>query len=249
MSLHLPVSVHTFPASYRPDIQLSQSQGPIWHHQDQMAMQYPHTPPSGFESNTPSYRSGDHTRRHRSQAPQVLDQANGVSAWRSPSRARQESWETNSLQRQSMSRSDSPGLSFSSASQKVRPSSRCGSNRPSVRGSQKAIPPGEQEPLDGDVAMIGSWCTSDLDHPAAHPNDFFETEKDALLDDWYPRTPRESRLPTPDLAPLCMHYEFCTCCRNEEDRINENWCMIPRAKLDDQCRLMVLSPLVAASDT
>ncbi|KAH7140099.1 hypothetical protein B0J13DRAFT_557197 [Dactylonectria estremocensis] len=248
MSLHHPVSIHTFPSPYRPATQRSHGQEPMWHHREDMALQHPHTSPSGFESSTLSYRSGDYARRHRRHAPRV-DQANGVSSWISSAHTHQQSWETESLQGQTMSYPDSPTLSCSSVSQRVRPSSPCGSNRLSAQGSRTEIPPDEREPLDTNVAMIGSWCTTNLEHPAAHPNDLFETEKDALLDDWYPITPRESRLPTPDLAPLCMHYEFCTCCQNEEDRINENWYMTSRAKINDQRRLSALCPQVATSNT
>ncbi|KAM5372542.1 hypothetical protein ACJZ2D_007442 [Fusarium nematophilum] len=85
------------------------------------------------------------------------------------------------------------------------------------------------------VAHAGSWCNSALRDSFETQPGFIDVEDDILADDWRPMTPRESRLSTPDLAPLCTHYEFCKCCSNEdEDKINEEWYLASKAKMDSQ---------------
>ncbi|KAH6877156.1 hypothetical protein B0T10DRAFT_194325 [Thelonectria olida] len=98
----------------------------------------------------------------------------------------------------------------------------------------------ECDSLDNQVAMTGSWCDQTATDKIEHPPELMDSPKYFWGNDWRPPTPTEERLPTPDLPPLCTHYEFCTCCRNEkdkineEDRINEVWYIASRAKMDDQ---------------
>ncbi|KAL6401717.1 hypothetical protein AUP68_15596 [Ilyonectria robusta] len=239
MSLHHPVALHTSSSPYMLSaLQLSHGQGPMWNHQGQREMHYSHGSRGGIEPSTLNYRSDEYPRHHWSGNAQEVVLANGgVSARKPPSRARHQSWDMDSLHRQPRSHIDPPALSSSWTSQLVRPSSRRGSKSSPMRGPRNGFPRVEQEHLDSKVAMIGSWCNTDLTHAIVSPKDLFEYEKDALLDDWHPRTPRECRLSTPDLAPLCMDYEFCACCQNEDDRINETWYMTSKVKMEDQCML------------
>ncbi|KAF4469835.1 hypothetical protein FALBO_3275 [Fusarium albosuccineum] len=90
---------------------------------------------------------------------------------------------------------------------------------------------------DEGLQYTGSWC-----HSA--PRDSIETKSglsdaadDILAEDWRPRTPRESRLPTPDLAPISTDFEFCPCHQRDEGedvRINEEYYFVSRSKMDIQ---------------
>ncbi|KAF4977130.1 hypothetical protein FZEAL_6318 [Fusarium zealandicum] len=86
------------------------------------------------------------------------------------------------------------------------------------------------------IAHAGSWC-----HLAPMASIEIQPalvdKEDILAPDWHPATPREARLPTPDLAPMCTRDEFCWCCPKdgkEEEWDNEECYIVSRAKMDSQ---------------
>lgn len=98
------------------------------------------------------------------------------------------------------------------------------------RGSVLADKRGES-----DLNFLGTWCGKDFelfgDEDASH------VERHQMAQELSSMTPQGFRLPTPELAPMCTEYEFCTCCEHgdEEARINEVWYLARRAKMDAQC--------------
>ncbi|KAK5987062.1 hypothetical protein PT974_11179 [Cladobotryum mycophilum] len=90
-----------------------------------------------------------------------------------------------------------------------------------------------------DLRGFGSWC-----EPVNVPS---QTFSDELFYDHGegsstrgreqsrpPRTPRERLLSTPELSPMSTHFTFCPCCGDEEDRINDTWCMRSKDRMDSQ---------------
>ncbi|KAF9767720.1 hypothetical protein IL306_015079 [Fusarium sp. DS 682] len=102
-------------------------------------------------------------------------------------------------------------------------------------------PQGYSQPLypasDGGLAHMGSWCHS---APAESSNmeiEWHGTDRDVLSEDWYPKTPMDTRLSTPDLPPLSTDFEFCPCHHpgeHDQDRINKEFYFATRSKMDVQ---------------
>ncbi|KAJ4328439.1 hypothetical protein N0V84_001123 [Fusarium piperis] len=91
-------------------------------------------------------------------------------------------------------------------------------------------------PRDERLSHAGSWCHL-APQESIEVHDPFDDEKDILAEDWIPMTPRDSRLSTPDLTPLCTDFEFCSCHPHglgEEDKINEDFYFVSRSKMDMQ---------------
>ncbi|RMJ07713.1 hypothetical protein CDV36_012691 [Fusarium kuroshium] len=88
---------------------------------------------------------------------------------------------------------------------------------------------------DEGLSHAGSWCHL-TPRESIEVHDPVDDEKDILTEDWTPMTPRDSRLSTPDLAPLCTDFEFCSCHPNglDEDKINEDFYFVSRSKMDMQ---------------
>ncbi|EEU38064.1 uncharacterized protein NECHADRAFT_48387, partial [Fusarium vanettenii 77-13-4] len=91
---------------------------------------------------------------------------------------------------------------------------------------------------DERLSHAGSWCHL-TPKESIEVHDPVVDEKDILAEDWIPMTPRDSRLSTPDLAPLCTDFEFCPCHPDglDEDKINEDFYFVSRSKMDMQCKL------------
>ncbi|CAM1504541.1 Fc.00g021320.m01.CDS01 [Cosmosporella sp. VM-42] len=96
-------------------------------------------------------------------------------------------------------------------------------------------PPIDIRPGASDLDGLGSWFKSDTIDDKKLP--------DELLYRAMPMTPQPPKLPSPNLAPLCMDYEFCpcceddcTCCGSEDDRINKIWYLSGRGKMDSQLK-------------
>ncbi|KAG8360507.1 hypothetical protein FVEN_g1931 [Fusarium venenatum] len=90
---------------------------------------------------------------------------------------------------------------------------------------------------DRSLAHTGSWCHSTPISPSEGQLEIYGSEQDVLSEDWYPRTPIDTRLSTPDLPPLSTDYEFCPCHLPDEhrqDRINEDFYLATRSKMDMQ---------------
>ncbi|KAL2676608.1 hypothetical protein Neosp_010372 [[Neocosmospora] mangrovei] len=88
---------------------------------------------------------------------------------------------------------------------------------------------------DDRLSHAGSWCHL-TPKESIEVHDPVVDEKDILAEDWIPMTPRDSRLSTPDLAPLCTDFEFCPCHPDslDEDKINEDFYFVSRSKMDMQ---------------
>jgi hypothetical protein len=90
---------------------------------------------------------------------------------------------------------------------------------------------------DRNLAHTGSWCHSTSIDPREGQWEMYGSEQDVLSEDWYPRTPIDTRLSTPDLPPLSTDYEFCPCHlpgEHRQDRINEDFYFATRSKMDMQ---------------
>ena len=101
-------------------------------------------------------------------------------------------------------------------------------------------PDREREPRELGLEYLASW----------YPEHAFVNDKEwrtlvSLMEEdipVMPMTPREQRLPTPELAPMCTSFEFCACCEDElcaccgdkQDRIDNKWYQKGREKLDSQ---------------
>ncbi|KPM44592.1 hypothetical protein AK830_g1912 [Neonectria ditissima] len=217
-------------------LQLLPGQGPRFNHKGHRAVQQVYGSQSDTGASNFGYRCEEIPQWHQSRDARGSDQMCGaVSAQRPSSRGHYQSWDSKPVHIQTPPHRDPSTLSSSWSSQKVRPPSRRSSKSSSVRGSQTGSHRPEQEPLDPKVAMIGSWCNDQARYTVASA-ELFAVENDVLVsNDWYPRTPRKSGLSTPELGPMSMDYEFCACCKNEEDRINETWYMTSKVKMEDQC--------------
>jgi hypothetical protein len=91
------------------------------------------------------------------------------------------------------------------------------------------------------LAHTGSWCHLASMDSIQDRWEFPDTDRDVLADDWRPKTPRDTRLSTPDLPPLSTDFEFCPCHHSDEagqERINEDFYFVSRSKMDMQSRLM-----------
>jgi hypothetical protein len=98
---------------------------------------------------------------------------------------------------------------------------------------------------DGGFAYAGSWCHSAPVEPSHLELEWHNSERVVLTDDWRPQTPRDTRLSTPDLPPLSTDFEFCPCHRSgehEQDRINQEFYLAIRSKMDVQSMLMLTWP-------
>ncbi|KAL3589441.1 hypothetical protein FPOAC2_11607 [Fusarium poae] len=100
---------------------------------------------------------------------------------------------------------------------------------------------------DRSLAHTGSWCHATPIDPSEGQLEINGSDQDVLSEDWYPRTPIDTRLSTPDLPPLSTDYEFCPCHRpgeHRQDRINEDFYLATRSKMDMQSMLNHSSPRV-----
>lgn len=98
---------------------------------------------------------------------------------------------------------------------------------------------------DGGFAYAGSWCHSAPVEPSHLELEWHISERVILADDWRPDTPRDTRLSTPDLPPLSTDFEFCPCNRSgdrEQDRINQEFYLATRSKMDVQSMLILTWP-------
>ncbi|KAI5458234.1 hypothetical protein BGZ63DRAFT_466762 [Mariannaea sp. PMI_226] len=148
---------------------------------------------------------------------------------------RYSSWDMDSLNTQVSSNARAATFHDLWSSSDARPRSRHESEG-SARGLRGELDQTECNSKNPSMNMLGSWCNINPTNSLIQtsPLDDYTGGKDFWLDEWHPLTPREERLPTPDLAPLCTDFEFCPCCQNEEDSINEFWYMKSKAKMDDQ---------------
>ncbi|KAF4337943.1 hypothetical protein FBEOM_8150 [Fusarium beomiforme] len=90
---------------------------------------------------------------------------------------------------------------------------------------------------DRGLAHTGSWCRSAPVELSNAEIEWHGTDRDVLSEEWYPRTPMETRLSTPDLPPLSTDFEFCPCHRSgehDQDRINQEFYFTTRSKMDLQ---------------
>ena len=88
-----------------------------------------------------------------------------------------------------------------------------------------------------DLAGIGSWC--ETNHQDSHSNSRQippRAPSPPMFDLDLPSSPELGRLPTPDIGPLSTHYQFCSCCEDNHDRITDTWHMTGRSKMDAQCK-------------
>ncbi|KAM0424240.1 hypothetical protein ACHAPT_010612 [Fusarium lateritium] len=92
--------------------------------------------------------------------------------------------------------------------------------------------------MEEGLSHAGSWC-----HLAPKESievyDPIDDGKDILAEDWTPMTPRDSRLSTPDLSPMCTDFEFCPCHSvtdnlEEDVKINEYYYVVSKSKMDMQ---------------
>ncbi|ESU13780.1 hypothetical protein FGSG_07511 [Fusarium graminearum PH-1] len=93
---------------------------------------------------------------------------------------------------------------------------------------------------DEGLAHTGSWCHLTPIDPSEAQLETHDSEEDVLIGDWYPRTPIDTRMSTPDLPPLSTDYEFCPChipCEHRQDKINEDFYFATRSKMDIQSML------------
>ncbi|SPJ81909.1 uncharacterized protein FTOL_09314 [Fusarium torulosum] len=87
------------------------------------------------------------------------------------------------------------------------------------------------------LAHTGSWCHLASMGSIQERWEFPDTDRDVLADDWQPKTPRDTRLSTPDLPPLSTDFEFCPCHHSDEteqEKINEDFYFVSRSKMDMQ---------------
>ncbi|KAM0344097.1 hypothetical protein ACHAPU_007818 [Fusarium lateritium] len=95
--------------------------------------------------------------------------------------------------------------------------------------------------VDERLVHTGSWCHSTPTDSNQEEWELPGSDRDVLSDDWRPKTPRDTRLSTPDLPPLSTDFEFCPCHHSngdEQDRINEDFYFVSRSKMDMQSELM-----------
>ena len=106
------------------------------------------------------------------------------------------------------------------------------------RGNRAREVDGGLAPQDA-LLHVGSWCDPSPQRPAR-----LSTEVDSysghrargrMVESRGRASSGDSRLATPDLAPLSSDFVFCSCCDDdEEDMINETWYLAGRAKMDAQ---------------
>lgn len=88
-----------------------------------------------------------------------------------------------------------------------------------------------------DLAGIGSWC--ETNHQDSHSNSRQippRAPSPPMFDLDLPSSPELGRLPTPDIGPLSTHYQFCSCCEDNHDRITDTWHMTWRSRKDALCK-------------
>ena len=92
---------------------------------------------------------------------------------------------------------------------------------------------------DPSLWSIGSWCEQEpprerkLALPEAPMPPSESRYQRGLITP--PLTPIISRLSTPDIEPIALPVEFCACCGDPEDKINDIWYLTGRSKIDSQC--------------
>jgi hypothetical protein len=93
--------------------------------------------------------------------------------------------------------------------------------------------------VEKDLISLGSWCEIDPPRQRVISPEPPVQAKSRMAVSYLPSppgTPTIPRLPSPDLAPMALDFQFCACCTgDEEDRVNEFWYMASRKKMDSQC--------------
>ncbi|KAF4992261.1 hypothetical protein FGRMN_7291 [Fusarium graminum] len=124
---------------------------------------------------------------------------------------------------------------------------------PSQTSSENIVDPcaGYDQPdflaADERLFHTGSWCHSTLIDSRQERWEFPGTDRDVLADNWRPKTPRDTRLSTPDLPPLSTDFEFCPChdsTHDEQDRLNEDFYFVSRSKMDMQKSVSILEGMM-----
>ncbi|KAI9170766.1 LOW QUALITY PROTEIN: hypothetical protein HJFPF1_00237 [Paramyrothecium foliicola] len=88
--------------------------------------------------------------------------------------------------------------------------------------------------VEHQLRALGAWSDASIVRHKGLPSEFLEDDKQFHAALAMPKSPRQARLPTPELVPLAGDHEFCACCVDAQDEFDESWYTSGRAKMDAQ---------------
>ncbi|KAF7562459.1 hypothetical protein G7046_g1684 [Stylonectria norvegica] len=115
---------------------------------------------------------------------------------------------------------------------------------PRIGSVSAEFPPPFAEPRESDFSYLGSWD---------RPRTSLEQEPRETADGRGRKSsfgsspvgaPRAQKLATPQMVPMSTDYEFCSCCEDEQDRINETWYLSGKARVDTQSESAIVLAIV-----